>query len=148
MTSSQSTADVAGLLDRYLINLDDDKLDDAWARGLFTEDAVVEFPMSRHEGIAGLAEYHSTALAAFARTQHINSPAVVEIDGDRATLRANIVSTHVHHPSDHPEDAERDPIFANGSLVSAEARHTPDGWRLSLLSLRMIWVTGTPPRKG
>jgi hypothetical protein len=145
MTTHDSTADVAGLLDRYLIGLDDDDLDDDWARGLFTADARVEFPMSSHEGLARLATYHREALSAFARTQHLNSPAVVVLAQDRATLRANLISTHVHLPGDVPSGAERPPLFGTGTFVTGEARRTPDGWRLSRLSFRLIWMTGTPP---
>lgn len=96
-SAAESRASIAALLDRYLVSLDDEELDEAWAQGLFTQDAVVAFPISRHEGIAGMPEYHSSALSAFAATQHLGSPAVVVLDGDRATLRANLLSTHVHH---------------------------------------------------
>ncbi|MFH8628195.1 nuclear transport factor 2 family protein [Streptomyces vietnamensis] len=139
-------AEVGTLLDRYLIGLDHDKLDDEWARGLFTRDACVEFPISRHEGIDGLADYHRAALAAFERTQHLNSPAVVVLDGDdRASLRANLISTHVHLPAGGPsDDASRAP-FATGTSVEGEARRTPGGWRLSRLSFHLIWATGRPP---
>lgn len=149
MTSTDSpaapagdTAAVAGLLDRYLITLDDEKLDDDWARGLFTDDAVVAFPMNSHEGVAGMAEYHSGALAAFERTQHLGSPAVVSADGDRATLRANLISTHVHHPG-----GDRPPLFVTGTFVEGAARRTPEGWRLSRLSFRLVWAQGAPPNR-
>lgn len=145
MTTNSSTAEVGGLLDRYLTGLDDDELDDAWAGGLFTSDALVEFPMSRHDGIDGLAAYHRDALAAFARTQHLNSPAVVAVTQDRATLRANLISTHVHLDDGVPPGEDRPPLFATGTFVTGEARRTPDGWRLSMLSFRLIWATGNPP---
>ncbi|MHA6758328.1 nuclear transport factor 2 family protein [Streptacidiphilus sp. PAMC 29251] len=132
---------VGALLDRYLLSLDDEELDEEWTRSLFTADAGVEFPMSRHEGAEGLAAYHREALAAFAATQHLNSPAVVEFSGDdRAVLRANLVSTHVHLPG-----ASVEPLFATGSLATGEAVRTPDGWRLRRLSFRMVWMTGSPP---
>ncbi len=141
MTSTRDTTEISALLHRYLISLDDEKLDDDWANSLFTGDAVVAFPMSRHEGIDGLAVYHRSALAAFERTQHLGSPAVVALDGERATLRANLISTHVHLPA----HSGSQPLFATGTFVDGEARRTADGWRLSLLSFRLIWATGNPP---
>ncbi|MFD7390480.1 nuclear transport factor 2 family protein [Streptomyces sp. NPDC059852] len=142
MNSSTAKAEIGGLLDRYLIGLDDEKLDDDWARGLFTDDARVEFPMARHEGVDGLADWHRRALEAFARTQHLNSPAVVDLTGDeRAVLRANLVSTHVHHP-----DTPGDPLFVSGTLVRGAARRTGQGWRLTELSFQLVWSTGSPPR--
>ncbi|MEV8309146.1 nuclear transport factor 2 family protein [Streptomyces flavidovirens] len=134
-------ARVAGLLDRYLIALDDEELDDAWARSLFTDEAVVAFPMSRHEGLAGLAEYHHASIAAFAQTQHLGSPAVVSVEGDRAVFRANVLTTHVHHPG-----GDRPPLFRAGTLASGEAHRTPAGWRMSELSFRIVFTEGEPPK--
>ncbi|MFF5479740.1 nuclear transport factor 2 family protein [Streptomyces sp. NPDC012935] len=142
MNSVTSAAEISTLLDRYLLGLDEDKLDDAWAGTLFSDDARVEFPMSVHEGIEGLAAWHRQALDAFARTQHLNSPPVVDLTGEKeAVLRANLVSTHVHHP-----DAPGDPLFVAGTLVHGAARHTEDGWRLTELSFQLVWSTGSPPR--
>lgn len=141
MHSGTEKAEISTLLDRYLIGLDSEELDDDWANSLFTDDARVEFPMSRHEGIDGLAGYHRDAMAAFAGTQHMGSPAVVDRTGDgRAGLRANVVSTHVHHP-----EADGGPLFTAGTLVTGEARRTSAGWRLAALSFRMVWTAGSPP---
>jgi hypothetical protein len=142
MYPGRETSDISTLLDRYLIGLDDDELDDAWAATLFTHDARVEFPMSAHKGLDGMAAYHRDALAAFAATQHLGSPAVVDVAGDgRAALRANLVSTHVHHPG---AGAVR-PLFTVGTLATGEAHRTPEGWRLAALSFRVLWTDGTPP---
>jgi 2-C-methyl-D-erythritol 4-phosphate cytidylyltransferase len=137
---------VAALVNRYLVSLDDEELDDAWAAELFTPDAAVAFPpMSRHEGTEGMAEFHRKALSSFAATQHLGSPAVVVLDGDRATLRANMISTHVHHQRHVPPQGVLAPLFTTGTLVNGEALRTSDGWRLTLLSFRLLWVNGTPP---
>ncbi|MGW1404088.1 nuclear transport factor 2 family protein [Streptomyces sp. NPDC002405] len=140
---SVDAALVAELLGRYLVTLDDEEPDDAWARSLFTEDAVVTFPMSRHEGRAGLAEWHRASLAAFARTQHLGSPAVVTVVGDRAAFRANVLTTHVHRPG-----GDRPPLFRAGTLASGEARRTSAGWRMGELSFRVLFTEGVPPQRG
>ncbi|MFC9914450.1 nuclear transport factor 2 family protein [Streptomyces sp. NPDC059862] len=137
----ESQVRVAALLNRYLVSLDEEELDAAWAAGLFTQDAVVAFPISRHEGLAGMADYHSTALSAFAATMHLGSPAVVEVSGDSATLRANLVSTHVHRTGGR-EGAPQ--LFTTGTSVHGRARFTPLGWRLSELSFRLVWADGSP----
>jgi SnoaL-like protein len=140
-SAAESGACVAALLDRYFVSLDDEDLDDVWARGLFTPDAVVAFPMSRHEGITGMAAYHSTALSVFAATQHLGSRAVVEVTGDSAVLRANLISTHVHHV---PAKGGTPQLFATGTFVDGRARRTPLGWRLSELTFRLVWANGSP----
>jgi hypothetical protein len=142
MQPGQPPTRIGELLDRYLLDLDEGRLDDEWARSLFTDDARVEFPMSSHAGITGLASYHRDALSAFAGTQHLNSPSVVTLTGpDTATLRANLMSTHVHHAG-----AATEPLFATGTMVTGEARRTADGWRLGALSFRVVWTAGSPPR--
>lgn len=147
MTSTGLSTDraaVADLLSRYLLSLDDEKLDDAWAAQLFTPDAEVAFPpMSRHRGAEGMANFHAASLSAFAATQHLGSPALVVLDGDRAALRANLLSTHVHHPC--PEGPAG--LFTTGTFVDGEARRTPAGWRLERLSFRLLWTDGSPPPK-
>ncbi|MFJ5265810.1 nuclear transport factor 2 family protein [Streptomyces sp. NPDC088387] len=133
---------VAELLGRYLIALDDGELDDAWARSLFTGDAVVTFPMSRHEGRAGLAAWHRASLASFAATQHLGSPPVVEVAGGHARFRAQVLTTHVHHPG-----ADGPPLFRAGTLATGSARRTGEGWRLDTLSFHVLFTEGTPPTR-
>ncbi|MFD6619917.1 nuclear transport factor 2 family protein [Streptomyces albidoflavus] len=139
----ESRIRVAELLDRYLVSLDQQVLDADWAAALFTPDAVVAFPISRHEGLAGMADYHATALSAFAATMHLGSPAVVEVHDDTATLLANLMSTHVPHGA--REGASR--LFVTGTSVHGRARHTSLGWRLSELDFRLVWSQGSPPGK-
>lgn len=135
-------ASTGALLDRYLLGLDAGDYDDDWFRSLFTDDVVVEFPHARHEGLDGLAAFHATSLTRYAATQHFGSAAVVEVTGEKATLTANAIATHVHRPENA---AACGPVFASGSRVSGEAQLTAAGWRLRRLSFRTIWITGTPP---
>ncbi|MFB7657728.1 MULTISPECIES: nuclear transport factor 2 family protein [unclassified Streptomyces] len=135
-------AAVADLVARYLVTLDDGELDDAWARSLFTEDARVAFPMSRHQGCAGLAGWHRASLAAFAATQHLGAPAVVTVTAERALFRANVLTTHVHHPG-----AGRPPLFRAGTLAWGAARRTGAGWRIGELSFRVLFTEGEPPAR-
>lgn len=135
-------APVGALLDRYLIGLDGGDYDADWFRSLFTADVTVEFPHASHEGLDGLVEFHRRSLSAYAVTQHLGSPAVVEIDGGKATLKANAIATHVHRPENV---AAVGPIFASGSAVRGEAELTGAGWRLRRLSFQKLWMTGQPP---
>ncbi|MEU4148374.1 nuclear transport factor 2 family protein [Streptomyces parvulus] len=136
-------AAVAALVDRYLVTLDDEgELDDAWAGSLFTGDAQVAFPMSAHRGRVGLAAWHRASLAAFAHTQHLGAPAVVEVSGDRAVLRVNVLTTHVHRDA-----AGRPPLFRAGTLARGEAVRTARGWRLERLSFQVLFTEGEPPAR-
>ncbi|WP_369364413.1 nuclear transport factor 2 family protein [Streptomyces sp. CG4] len=136
-----ANSEIGRLLDRYVLGLDYDKLDNEWANGLFTADVVIEFPVSRHTGIDGLVEYHQRALAMWARTHHVNTPSIVSVTGDRATLRANMTSVHVHHE----REGEMRPHYVSGTCVTGDAVRAERGWRLSRLSFDLIWRTGNPP---
>lgn len=141
--------EIGALLDRYLIGLDEKEIDDTWATSLFTADACVEFPVGKHEGIDGLVAFHRTAMEKFVRTQHLNSGAVVDIEGGHATVRANLISTQVSHT--RPDTAVTGPVsppgslFTTGTYVRGEARHAAHGWRFQRLSFQLVWATGEPP---
>jgi hypothetical protein len=129
---------VADLFTRYLMSFDNGKTDTEWAESLFTPDIVVEFPMSRHEGIRDIDVYHSETRSRFAATQHLCSPPLVCPTGpDAAGLQAQVLSVHVHHGPDRQR-------FSAGTLATGEARRTPDGWRLSRLSFEVVWTDGRP----
>lgn len=143
MTALSDRAGVSELLDRYLAGFDtlpDQPLDDAWYRRLFTEDLRLTFPVGGHQGIAGLGEFQLAAKANWARTQHVSSNHVVDLDGDRAALRAQLLVTHVHF-GEPPQ-----PHFSAGSRIEAQAVRTHAGWRLHELTVRLIWTAGTPLR--
>ncbi|MEU2562872.1 nuclear transport factor 2 family protein [Streptomyces longispororuber] len=139
--SEHATREISSLFDRYVLGLDYDELDDEWARGLFTDDVLIEFPISRHAGIEGLVDYHQKALSMWAATHHVNTPAIVSADADRATLRANMMAVRVHHER---AGATRE-HYSSGTCVTGDAVRTERGWRLSRLSFQLIWKTGTPP---
>ncbi|MDG6106627.1 nuclear transport factor 2 family protein [Dactylosporangium aurantiacum] len=140
MNRRETQAAVADLFGRYLMTLDTVKLDSEWASWMFTPDVAIEFPMSRHEGIEGVADYHAQSLAPFAGTQHLSSPPVVDPDGDTgARFRAHVVSIHVYAAGTAPGR------FSAGTIATGEARLTPAGWRLRRLSLQVVWTEGHPP---
>lgn len=136
-------AAVADLFGRYLMTLDAGKPDSEWASSLFTPDVLIEFPMSRHEGIEGVAEFHAQAMARFAATQHLSSSPVVHPAGETvAGFAANVVAYHVHRT---PSAALPPARFSAGTVATGEARLTPAGWRLRRLSFRLVWAEGPPP---
>jgi SnoaL-like domain len=90
------------------------------ARG---REAVVEQARRNHEG---------------KRTQHVITNVVVDLDGDRATARANLLVTFA------PEGPPAEPLFQLGERYRFEARRTQDGWRLSAVEIRPLWRTASP----
>ncbi|GGX79613.1 nuclear transport factor 2 family protein [Streptomyces hiroshimensis] len=144
-------AEITGLIDRYLLGLDvvpagGGRFDDAWARSLFTPDVRITSPVGEHEGIDGLAESEQATLAKFERTQHMGANYMIDLAGDRATVRWNALMTHVHLDSTReargtaPGDR-----FTVGGTFTGEAVRTSEGWRFRHLDVRAVWVDGQGP---
>ncbi|MFC5148609.1 nuclear transport factor 2 family protein [Streptomyces aureoversilis] len=136
-------AAVERLVTRYLRSLDEGPFDTAWARTFFTDDAWSETPVGVYEGIDAQLSSTGGAMALFERTVHFGTDLDVELDGDRAVLRWNQLSTHVLK-EDGGSQGER--LFVSGGHCEAEAvRSTDGGWRFRRLALRIAWTQGKPP---
>lgn len=132
------TADITRLFDRYLRSLDDrGAFDDAWAASFFTEDATTSTPAGAVRGREAVAANVRMAMGLFDRTVHFGSGYLVEVDGDRATLLGNQLSTHVL--------AGDGGLFVSGGRAENELVRTGEGWRLSRADLRIVWTQGNPP---
>lgn len=129
--------DVQGLVDRYLAGLDDARFDDDWARSVFTEQGSFRFAAGGHDGVAGMAEFTAAMMRKWRRTHHVAAGHLIDLDGDRAHVRGNLIATHVH-----PHD-END-IFQAGDRFHGEAVRTGAGWRFAWLSFEVVWTRGTP----
>ncbi|GHB80819.1 hypothetical protein GCM10010347_59530 [Streptomyces cirratus] len=132
-------AAITDLMDRYLRSLDDRVFDEAWARAFHTEDVTAEMPIGPVRGRTALLGRIRRGMALFDRTVHMGSNNVIEVDGDRATVRGAQLSTHV---------LAGDPggVFVSAGHTETELTRTADGWRISASALRVVWTQGTPPR--
>ncbi|MGW2629973.1 nuclear transport factor 2 family protein [Streptomyces chattanoogensis] len=130
-------AEITDLFDRYLRSLDDREFDRSWAVAFFTEEASTATPAGQVQGRHAILENVRTAMRLFDRTVHFGSNYVIEVDGDRATLHGNQLSTHVL--------AGDGGLFLSGGRTENELVRTPDGWRLHRADLRITWTQGNPP---
>lgn len=140
-TTTETAADIAAvtrLFDLYLRSLDDrGTFDQTWAAAFFTEDATTSTPAGDVRGREAIAANVRMAMGLFDRTVHFSSNHLVDVDGDRATLLGNQLSTHVL--------ASDGGLFVSGGRTENEFVRTADGWRLSRVALRIAWKQGTPP---
>ncbi|HEX2312892.1 MAG TPA: nuclear transport factor 2 family protein [Thermomonospora sp.] len=132
-------ADLIDLVSRYHHSLDARRFDDAWARSLFTEDVVLDFPVGGHEGVAGLAEFTTRFMGRWDRTHHHATDHLVTLDGDHATVVWNMLATHVH-----PAGSGAPGHFHLGARLDGATVRGPGGWRFRRLALRVIWTSGRP----
>lgn len=132
--------DLVELIDRYLLSLDEGGFDEAWARSLFTEDVVMDFPVGSHRGIKDVTGFTAQIMDRWARTHHNGANHTVHTDGDQAAIAWNVYAIHVHHGSPNPP-APGEHFHLGGRFRGVAAR-TPEGWRIRRLGLRVLWTAG------
>lgn len=82
------------------------------------------------EGRGAIVEACSVALTAYDKTHHMITMPEVEIDGDAATLRANLIATHV---SEHGN-------FTVGGVYREGLVRTDEGWWILRHELEIVWT--------
>ncbi|KAB2346080.1 nuclear transport factor 2 family protein [Actinomadura rudentiformis] len=130
-------AELTDLLTRQGLWLDEQRFDDADT--IFTPDATVETQSGRSQGLQALAARARRVHSQFERTQHVISNVLIDLDGDEASVRANLVATFVRDATS-PE-----PDLAVGERYRFGAVRTPAGWRFSSVTVTPVWRTGEPP---
>jgi 3-phenylpropionate/cinnamic acid dioxygenase small subunit len=131
-------ADITDLLTRQGLWLDERNFDDA--ASVFTDDATVETQGGRAHGLQALSAQAHRNHAHFDRTQHVTSNVLIDLDGDRATVRANLIATFVR------DGAAPEPELTMGERYRFEAVRTPQGWRFSRVEVIPVWRYGTLPQ--
>lgn len=120
---------VADVLTRYASSLDEQDWDRLTT--CFVPDAVAVLAGGpRLEGYAAIVEAVQLALGHYSATMHHLGNHEVEIDGDTARLRANLIATHVLEQG----------TFTVGGVYREELVRTADGWRISHHQLDMLWM--------
>jgi len=122
--------------------LDEKHFDGSYLRQILAADARVIRPNGAATvGLANIADSFARSFARFEATQHLLTGHDVDVDGDTAAVRANLVAIHIW--SDRPAEASMlDRSFTAGGVITAALRRLPDGWRISKTEMRVIWRTG------
>jgi hypothetical protein len=130
-------ADIADLLVRQGRWLDERGFADAAA--IFTSDAAVHTQSGQSRGLDALRAQAQRVHARFAAIQHVITDVLIDIDGDRATVSANLIATFVR------DNAQPAPTLTVGERYRLEAARTPDGWRFSRVDVTPVWRSGDLP---
>jgi hypothetical protein len=137
-------SEISELIDRYVVGLDTadaDGRDDAWYARIFTADARLTFPIGERTGTAGLAAFQRDAKLAWQDTLHVSGNHVIDVDGDKAQARAQIIGTHVSRGVD-PFRVAPEHRLDMGGYYDIEAVRTGGGWRISALRFVLVWTAG------
>ncbi len=127
--------EITDLISRLGLWLDEKRFDEA--RSIFTEDVAAQTPGGSVQGIELVADQARRNHSAFAETQHVITNVLIDLDGDRATARANLIVTFVQRA-----DAPR-PHFALGERYHFEVARTSQGWRFSRVQTTLVWRSGS-----
>lgn len=118
--------EITDLVSHLGLWLDEGRFDEA--PSILIDDVTVDTPGGHAEGIE-----HVIAQARrnhqHDHLQHVITNVLIDLDGDRATVRANLVVTFA-------DDAV---TSQQGERYRFEAVRTPDGWRLSRVEVVPVW---------
>ncbi|QUH00716.1 nuclear transport factor 2 family protein [Saccharopolyspora erythraea] len=133
--------EITGLIDRFFRALDERGLDLPWGRSMFTDDVRATFPIGKHQGLEAVVTALADGMSRFGPTQHSGSNYLIDVDGDRATVRWNAIQTHL--PPGETPVAEP---FVSGGYYDGELIRTEDGWRFRRQTYHLVWTTGRLPQ--
>jgi SnoaL-like domain len=135
---SESQRRVRELIDRSEITelvtrlgnwLDEKRWDEA--RSILTEDVTAKTSGGSAAGVDQVAE--QARRNHVVPTQHVITNVMIDLDGDRATVRANLIATFVGGSDGSGPHSQR------GERYCFEAVRSPTGWRLSHVEARPVW---------
>jgi uncharacterized protein (TIGR02246 family) len=132
----QDKIEIQELLARYARGLDT-KDWELW-KAVFTPDAVLDYssagiPVGSRDDIAAMFEQ---AFVAIPMAQHFITNVEVDLDGDRAKVRAMF-----YNPMQLPGKAEQS---ACGGTYDHDMVRTPDGWKSEKVVEQNLWFLNPP----
>ena len=146
-TSLQQLLDrneIEDLVYRLGVCLDEGRFDDMGA--LFVDEATARTPGGRAEGRAALVAQAARNHRPDERIQHVITNVLVGLEGDGATVRANLV-VHFATPAEGQKPVLAQPIqFVLGEVYRFDVVRTPQGWRFSGVETTPLWMSGTLDR--
>jgi SnoaL-like protein len=142
ITRCLDTARINRLVGGYFRALDEKHFDLSHFHELLASDAEIIRPNGTAvTGPANIADSHARSFARFEATQHLLTGQDIEIDDDRATVRANLVAIHIW--KNRPTEASMlERSFTAGGVIVVTLTRTPQGWRISRTENQVIWRTG------
>jgi hypothetical protein len=127
--------EIVRLVYRLGVCLDEGRFDDM--RTLFVDDAVASTPGGVADGVDALIAQASRNHSPDFGIQHLIGNVLVDLQGDRATVRANLVVTFAR------PDAEPDVPSTLGEVYRFAARRSLAGWRLARVESHPVWASHT-----
>jgi hypothetical protein len=130
---------IADLIARLGVMLDEKRFEDA--SSILADDVTARTPGGSSQGrepVTAQAQRNHTVA-----TQHVITDVLIQLDGDTAQARANMIATFA---PDRPESRliingveQSDPYLIVGARYRFGAVRTGDGWRLDRIENEPVW---------
>lgn len=138
-------AEITDLVYQLGACLDEGRFDDLGE--LVIGDATVSTPGGRGEGREAVVNQARRNHPEDQRFQHVTTNLLINVDGDRADVRANLIVT-ITTPGTHTGEAPApSPRATIGEVYRFDLVRTPSGWRFAHIATVPLWVTGTLPTR-
>lgn len=131
---------MAEVVDRYFRSLDERDFDVEHQEALLLPDVRILRPNGTAlVGIERMCNSYRSSFERFERTQHLLTGHEVEIDGETATIRVDLVAVHAWRPdtSGGPEG-----LFVAGAVITGVLRRVEGRWKIALLDNTNVWRSG------
>jgi hypothetical protein len=136
-------AQIVDLINRYFAAVDDRCLDVPLAEATFAPEGKIVRPNGAElVGPAVICDGQNESYARFRATHHVMTNYVVDLAGERARVRANVIATHLWAPGQGDPNA-LESHFTAGGVITAELVRLERGWRITTLGNRVVWRTGS-----
>lgn len=129
----QDRIEITELVYRLGACLDEHRFGDL--RSLLSEDATATTPGGTAHGRDAAIAQATRNHVQYDRLHHLITNVLVDLDGDRAAVRANLVAMFIR-------EAGR-PELALGAVYRFQAQRTFQGWRLAGLEVDPVWRLDT-----
>jgi hypothetical protein len=135
--------EVTQVLNSYFRALDEKNFEVSHLQLIFTPDAEVIRPNGAVTiGPEQIVSSHKESFARFRSTQHLLTGHEVNIDGEKATVRANLVAMHLW-ANGQPDINSAENYFLAGGVITARLLQSAQGWRISRIENRVVWRGGS-----
>nr|AXL06043.1 nuclear transport factor 2 family protein [uncultured bacterium] len=141
MSVSDDRGDITQLIYRFYACMDEGRFDDL--RSVFSEKVTAPTPDgSVVEGPDAVIAQASRAHSPEERSQHLVHNVLVEVDGDKADVRADVIA--ILSEGDAPEGRlAPEPGYTVSMRMRYEVVRAPHGWCVSSIKGDLVWLRDT-----
>ena len=135
--------EIGELVARYFQLVDDKEFSLEKLSTVFTLDGTLKRPNGATvSGPAEIAASNAESFSRFRATQHFVGGCVVEVNGERATGRVNVMAMHLWADG-YGDPNSLDRHFVGGIVLTVNARRSENVWRLESMEGRNVWRAGS-----